>query len=108
MKKTITNSNSIAIPDVQLPSGSLWSDLRAEQGSGDGLQWLLLYEHDSCAVLHPDRIIYAKVLILTPEGRKKAENGQSEILMKCNLHKFETALFCKALALAMSLWDAEH
>ena len=37
-----------------------------------------------------------------------AENGQAEILRKCNLRKFETAWFCRALAVAMTLWDGEH
>lgn len=108
MKKAIEHSNIIENPASLLPKDDLWGDLRAEQGNGGGLQWLFLYEHDSSAVLHPDRLIYVKIIILTSVGRKNAENGQAAILMKCNLHKFETALFSKALALAMSSWDSNN
>lgn len=110
MKNEIDNqTNDIVKNTVGLPAGSLWRDLRAETGSGDGIEWLLLYEDDPTATLKPyARLLYAKVVILTPEGRKNAESGQAEILRKCNLRKFETAWFCRALAIAMSQWDAEH
>ena len=93
---------------VDLPAGSLWSDLRAETGSGNGIEWLMLYEDDPVSLRPYSRLLYVKVIILTPEGRKFAENGQAEILRKCNLREFETAWFCRALAVAMSLWDREH
>ena len=94
---------------VELPGGSLFRDLRAETGSGNGIEWLLLYENDPLALIRPSRrLLYVKVVILTPEGRKYAENGQSEILHKCNLRQFETAWFCRALAVAMTEWDSEH
>jgi|GEM_PF-6017840 len=108
MKKAIENFNAPEKKAIQLPYGSLFADLRVEQGGDDGIEWMMLYEDDPCTIMRRTRLLYAKVIILTPEGRKKAEKGQSKILMKCNLHKFETAEFCKALAIAMSLWDAEH
>ena len=91
---------------VDLPAGSLWRDLRAETGSGNGIEWLMLYEDDPTTLRPSSRLLYVKVIILTPEGRKYAQNGQSEILHKCNLRQFETAWFCRALAIAMSEWDA--
>ncbi len=93
---------------VDLPAGSLWSDLRAETGSGNGIEWLMLYEDDPVTIMPSSRLLYVKVVILTPEGRKYAESGQGEILRKCNLRKFETAWFCRALAVAMTLWDENH
>ncbi len=93
---------------VDLPAGSLWRDLRAETGSGSGIEWLMLYENDPTTMLPSSRLLYVKVVILTPEGRKYAESGQAEILHKCNLRKFETAWFCRALAIAMSEWDGAH
>ena len=91
-------ANAITKTAVDLPAGSLWGDLRAETGSGNGIEWLLLYEDDPTAMLKPyARLLYVKVVILTPEGRKYAENGQAEILHKCNLRQFETAWFCRAL-----------
>ena len=91
---------------VELPGGSLFRDLRAETGNGNGLEWLLLYENDPLALIQPSRrLLYVKVIILTPEGRKFAESGQAEILQKCNLRQFETAWFCRALAAAMTEWD---
>ena len=91
---------------VDLPAGSLWRDLRAETGSGNGLEWLMLYEDDPTTFRPSSRLLYVKVIILTPEGRKYAQSGQAEILQKCNLRQFETAWFCRALAIAMSEWDA--
>ena len=109
MKKAITNSNDIEKLSVELPGGSLFRDLRAETGSGNGIEWLLLYENDPLALIHSSsHLLYVKLIILTPEERKYAESGQAEILRKCNIRKFETVWFCRALALAMSLWDAEH
>lgn len=95
--------------NVNLPAGSLWRDLRAETGSSNGIEWLILYENDPTMIFKPSaRLLYVKVVILTPEGRRYAETGQSEILHKCNLYKFETAWFCRAFAIAMSEWDSEH
>ena len=101
--------NAITKTAVDLPAGSLWRDLRAETGSNNGVEWLLLYENDPTAILKPYAcLLYVKVIILTQEGRKYAESGQSEILHKCNLRQFETAWFCRALAIAMTEWDADH
>ena len=93
---------------VELPAESLLHDLRAEKGEGNGIQWLLLYEDDPVSITPHSRLIYVKVLILTPEGRKFAERGQAKILRKCNLRAFETAWFCRALAVAMTEWDNQH
>ena len=69
----------------------------------------MLYEEDPLALIRPfRRLLYVKVIILTPEGRKQAESGQAEILRKCNLRKFETAWFCRALAVAMTEWDSKN
>ena len=102
-------ANCIAKTAVELPGGSLFRDLRAETGGGNGIEWLLLYENDPLVLIQPSRrLLYVKVIILTPEGRKFAESGQAEILHKCNLRKFETAWFCRALAVAMTEWDGQH
>ena len=101
-------ANAITKTAVDLPAGSLWGDLRAETGSGNGIEWLMLYEDDPLTIMPSSRLLYVKVVILTPEGRRFAETGQNEILYKCNLRKFETAWFCRALAVAMAKWDEEH
>ena len=93
---------------VNLPAGSLWSDLRAETGNGGGIEWLLLYEDDPASLMHSKRLIYVKVVILTQEGREAAESGQADILSKCELRSFETAVFARAFALAMTDWDSKH
>ena len=93
---------------VELPGGSLFRDLCAETGSGNGIEWLMLYEDDPVSIRPYSRLLYVKVIILTTEGRKFAENGQAEILQKCNLRKFETGLLSRALAVAMTLWDSDH
>ncbi len=109
MDSELDNRNNIENKTaVELPGGSLFRDLRAEAGGCDGLEWLLLYEDDPLAFVPTSRLLYVKVIILTPEGRKQAECGQSEILRKCNLRKFETAWFCRALAVAMTEWDQAH
>ena len=108
MENELDKLNGIAEGNVELPAGSLWRDLRAKAGSGNGLEWLLLYENDPLTLKPFSRLIYVKVIILTPEGRKCAESGQMEILCKCNLQKYETAWFCRALAVAMSEWDNQH
>lgn len=92
---------------VDFPAGSLWRDLRAVTGNSNGLEWLLLYENDPITLIPSSRLLYVKVIILTPEGRKYAECGQAEILQKCNLRQFETAWFCRALAVAMTEWDSK-
>ena len=101
-------ADGIARTAVDLPAGSLWRDLRAETGGGNGVEWLMLYEDDPTTLRPSSRLLYVKVVILTPEGRKFAESGQNEILYKCNLRQFETAWFCRALAVAMSEWDSDH
>ena len=101
-------ANAITKTAVDLPAGSLWGDLRAETGSGNGIEWLMLYEDDPLTIMPSSRLLYVKVVILTPEGRRFAETGQNEILYKCTLRKFETAWFCRALAVAMAKWDEEH
>lgn len=93
---------------VELPAESLLHDLRAEKGESHGIQWLLLYEDDPMSIKPFSRLLYVKVIILTPAGRKYAQRGQAKILRQCNLRQFETAWFCRALAVAMSLWDREH
>lgn len=93
---------------AELPAGTLWRDLRAEIGRSNGIEWLMLFEDDPVTIRPLTRLVYAKVVILTPEGRKFAQNGQNEILRKCNLHKHDTAWICRALAVAMNLWDREH
>lgn len=94
---------------VNLPAGSLWRDLRAETGSSNGIEWLILYEDDPTRIFKKSsNLLYVKVVILTPEGRRYAETGQWEILHKCNLYQFETAWFSRAFAIAMSEWDSEH
>ena len=93
---------------VNLPVGSLWGDLRAETGNGSGIEWLLLYEDDPLSPMHSTRLIYVKVVILTQTGREAAENSQTDILSKCELRSFETAVFTRALALAMTDWDSKH
>ena len=94
---------------VNLPAGSLWRDLRAETGSSNGIEWLILYEDDPTYIFKKSfRLLYVRVVILTPEGRRYAETGQWEILHKCNLYQFETAWFSRAFAIAMSEWDSEH
>ena len=108
MKNGIDNLNDLVSSSVDLPGGPLWRDLRAETGSGNGLEWLMLYEDDPMTIMPSSRLLYVKVIILTAEGRKFAESGQVEILHKCNLRQFETAWFCRALALAMSEWDENN
>ena len=105
MEQELEKQRDIAATNVELPAGSLWRDLRAKAGSGNGLEWLLLYENDPLALKPFSRLLYVKVIILTAEGRKYAESGQAEILHKCNLRAFETAWFCRALAVAMAEWD---
>ena len=107
MKNEIDKRGNLEKAD-HLPAGSLWRDLRFETGSGNGLEWLLLYEDDPLSIVPSSRLLYVKVVILSQAGRENAENGQSEILSKCNLRKFETATFCRALAIAMTEWDANH
>jgi len=91
---------------INLPAGSLWHDLRAEAGHGCGIEWLLLYEEEPLALKPSSRLLYVKVIIQTTKGREAAENGQSAILSGCKLRSFETAIFIRALTVAMSEWDA--
>lgn len=109
MENEIDNqAHDIIKSTVELPAESLFSDLHAVKGESHGIQWLLLYEDDPVSIKPFSRLLYVKVIILTPAGRKYAQRGQAKILRKCNLREFETAWFCRALAVAMSLWDREH
>ena len=108
MKNEINKQSfGISKKTVALPKGSLWRDLRAVTGNSNGLEWMFLYEDDPMTMTPSSRLLYVKVIILTPEGRQYAESGQAEILRKCNLRKFETAWFCRALAVAMTEWDSK-
>ena len=102
-----SDENLSIAKEILLP-GSLWRDLHAEVGSGNGIEWLLLYEKDPLTIKQRDRLLYVKVVILTEDGRKNAERGQADILRMCNLYAFETATFSRALANAMSEWDLNH
>ena len=49
MKNEIDNqTNDIVKSTVGLPAGALWCDLRAETGSGNGIEWLMQIGRASC------------------------------------------------------------
>lgn len=93
-----------AVPLSQIDS-SLLSDLNFLSGSDENLEWLFVYHKHPFAHTIASRLIYARFNILTQKGRELAENGQDEILRKCNVYSCETAWFSAAFAYAMRRWD---
>lgn len=89
-------------------SASLLADLRCVTGSDENFEWMLMFHKHPVAITPPPHLLYAKFIILSPEGRRLAQYGQAAILAKCNIYRGDTSWLTAALAYAMALWDDEH
>ena len=90
-------------------NGSLLEDLRYLKGSCDGLEWLIIYEHQWGLLYPKNTMIYVKAVITSEEGRHLAEFGRDEIFHNCRFDQYgESVKFYVALSLAISKWDANH
>ncbi len=84
---------------------SLLSDLRCKHGADDNIEWFMLYEKHPISPTIPPRLLYIKVNILTPLGRRLVALNQGEIARKCNVYSSDTGRFQRALSFAMAIWD---